>query len=140
VAKRRYWLPEPRLAVTPALRRYASAAMDVSDGFAGDLAKLCRASGVGARVSFEEMPLDPAARALARRDPTAIPDILSGGDDYEILFTVPNRDDHPLAAIRACKAAGVEAHWVGNIVEGTGVTITLAGEPIALERASYSHF
>src|SRR5262249_37335180 len=57
----RFLVPQPRLAIAEALRRYASAAMDVSDGLVGDVAKLCRVSGVAADIAVAEVPLSPAA-------------------------------------------------------------------------------
>src|SRR6267154_4837573 len=85
----RYLLPQPRTAIAEALRRHASAAMDVSDGLAGDLAKLCRASGVSAEIACADVPLSDAARAALARDPALIETIVSGGDDYDVLATVP---------------------------------------------------
>jgi len=137
-AERRYHVPEPRVAAASTIRDYATAAMDVSDGFAGDLAKLCRASGVAALVRAEDVPLDPAARAWVCGDAARIAAALSGGDDYEILFTVPG--DAAAAAIRACAAAGVECGRVGDIVAGTGSTITFGEAPLPIGRGSYSHF
>ena len=63
-------LPEPRNALAEALRRHASAAMDVSDGLAGDFGKLCRASGVAADVEVARVPLSKAARAACAAEPS----------------------------------------------------------------------
>src|SRR5215472_1274013 len=82
--QQRYLLPQPRNALADALRAHASAAMDVSDGLAGDLAKLCRASGLAAGIEVADVPLSDAARAALSADPTLIERILTGGDDYEI--------------------------------------------------------
>jgi thiamine-monophosphate kinase len=84
----RYLLPQPRNALAEAVRLYASAAMDISDGLAGDLAKLCRASGVGAEVEVKHVPLSAAAATALAAEPALIDSILTGGDDYEILCTV----------------------------------------------------
>ncbi len=64
--KHRYLLPQPRNALAEAVLQHASAAMDVSDGLAGDLAKLCRASGVAAEIDVARVPLSDAARAAVR--------------------------------------------------------------------------
>src|SRR5690349_9967046 len=76
----RYLLPQPRNVLAEALRQHASAAMDVSDGLVGDLAKLCRASGVAAETDVEAIPLSDAARAALSADAKLIERILSGGD------------------------------------------------------------
>lgn len=83
----RYLLPCPRLDLVPALRERAAAAMDISDGLAGDLAKLCAASGASALIEAPLVPLSEAAREAAWRRPALLENILTGGDDYEILFT-----------------------------------------------------
>ena len=87
----RYLLPQPRNALAEAVRKLASAAMDVSDGLVGDLAKLARVSGVAAAVEVARVPLSAAARAALAADPALIETVLTGGDDYEIVCTRARR-------------------------------------------------
>jgi thiamine-monophosphate kinase len=86
---KRYLYPEPRLNLRRALPLCAHAAMDVSDGLALDLARLCEASGLGAEVSLAALPLSTGAQAVCEALPESWHIILSGGDDYEILAAVP---------------------------------------------------
>src|SRR5262249_62320331 len=83
---------------------HASAAMDVSDGLAGDLAKLCRASGVAAEIAVARVPLSDGARAALAKEPALIETILTGGDDYEVVACVPARKVGALR--RQASAAG----------------------------------
>lgn len=88
--------PEPRLALGKALneRNLATACIDLSDGLSTDLARLCRASEVSARVDEPSLPVHPGVLAWERaweRDPTAL--ALSGGEDYELLFAARNDDE-----------------------------------------------
>src|SRR3982075_3614093 len=85
----RYRVPQPRNALANAVRDHASAAMDVSDGLAADLAKLCAASGVSAVIDAQSIPLSAAAATLLARGTIGIEAIVSGGDDYEILCAIP---------------------------------------------------
>ena len=86
----RYLLPQPRNAMAEALRRHASAAMDVSDGLAGDLRQAVRAHQASAAdIEVARVPLSAAARAGDRGRPALIETALTGGDDYEIVATVP---------------------------------------------------
>ena len=85
---RRFCFPEPRITAGLALRGIASAAIDVSDGFAADLGHILQASGVGARIAVASLPLSPALlRHVPREEAERL--ALSGGDDYELCFTVP---------------------------------------------------
>jgi thiamine-monophosphate kinase len=90
---RRHLRPEPRIALGCwlARRKLATAAIDTSDGFSTDLHRLCAASGVGARLEWSLIPAVriPPGRAYARLDREQI--VLHGGEDYELLFTVPGR-------------------------------------------------
>jgi len=136
----RYRVPQPRNALAKAVRNHARAAMDVSDGLAGDLAKLCGVSGVSAVIDAPSIPLSPAAAALLVRGTVDIETIVSGGDDYEVLCTVP--EDSFEAFVQAAGQAGVAVSSVGVIVAGSSVPRFLDGEgrEIALPRLSYSHF
>src|SRR6476646_5476948 len=85
----RYLLPQPRNSLAEAVRTHASAAMDVSDGLAGDFAKLCHASSVAADIDVARVPLSGAAKAVISADSGMLEATLTGGDDYEIVCTVP---------------------------------------------------
>jgi thiamine-monophosphate kinase len=114
--------------------------MDVSDGLAGDLAKLCRASGVAAEIEIARVPLSAAARAVLAHDPALIETILTGGDDYEIVAAVPARKVEALC--RAAAAAGVPVREIGKVVAGQGEACFLGsdGKRLALAHPSFSHF
>ena len=101
----RYRVPQPRNALAIAIRDHAHAAMDVSDGLAGDLAKLCAASGVSAVIDAPGIPLSAPAAALLARGAVGIEAIVSGGDDYEILCAIPENRFEAFAA--AAGVAGV---------------------------------
>ncbi|HXO68555.1 MAG TPA: thiamine-phosphate kinase [Bradyrhizobium sp.] len=136
----RYRVPQPRVALTQAVRDHASAAMDVSDGLAGDLAKLCAASGVSAAIDARSIPLSGPARALLNSSAVAIESIVSGGDDYEILCTIPENRFEAFA--QAASLAGVRVTAIGTIIAGPAVPRFIDGQgaEIALPRLSYSHF
>jgi thiamine-monophosphate kinase len=134
----RYFLPEPRNALAEAVLNHASAAMDVSDGLAGDLAKLCRASGVAADIEAARVPLSDAARAAVARDPALLEAALSGGDDYEILLTLAPEKLAPFLA--AAKAAGVAATEIGRITAGQGARFMHDRKAMTFAQPSYSHF
>lgn len=135
----RYLHPRPRLALVPALRIFASGAMDVSDGLAGDLAKMMRASGTGASVDLDAVPLSEAARAAAALAPELADTIVTGGDDYEILATVA--PGQLLAFRAAAKAVGIELTPIGEVVEaGSGVVYRRAGAQVTFAKGSFSHF
>ena len=136
--QKRYLLPQPRNALAEALRTHASAAMDVSDGLAGDLAKLCRASGLAAEVDVSAVPLSEAARAALSADAKLIERILTGGDDYEIVLTLPAAQ---LGAFRtAAENAGVPVAKIGQVTSGQGVRFLREGKVLSFTQPSYSHF
>ena len=136
----RYRVPQPRNALAKAVRDHASAAMDVSDGLAGDLAKLCAASGVSAVIDAQSIPLSVPAATLLARGTVGIEAIVSGGDDYEILCAISENRFEAFA--QAAGLAGVAVTSIGTIIAGVAVPRFLdsQGREIALRRRSYSHF
>jgi thiamine-monophosphate kinase len=136
----RYRLPQPRIGLAVALRDHANAAMDVSDGLAGDLAKLCRGPGVSAEIDVGSIPFSAPVRAALAQDPALLSAVLSGGDDYEILFTLP---EPRVASLReAAAAANVPVALVGRIVAGDAPPrfVGADGKALQFSRTSFSHF
>lgn len=136
----RYRVPQPRNTLAAAIRDHASAAMDVSDGLAGDLAKLCAASGVSAEIDMAAVPLSQPARAALGAGPADMETVVSGGDDYEVLCTIP--ENRWTAFREAARQAEVPVTAIGRITAGEGAPrfLDADGRVIALKRLSYSHF
>jgi thiamine-monophosphate kinase len=136
----RYRVPQPRVKLAEIVRAHASAAMDVSDGLAGDLAKLCGVSGVSAAIDLASIPLSDAAGDLVSRGVVGVEALIAGGDDYEILCAIP--EDRVEAFTRAALGAGVKVSSIGTVVAGTSAPkfVDQQGREVALERLSYSHF
>jgi thiamine-monophosphate kinase len=136
---RRYRLPEPRLALGVALRGVARAAMDVSDGLLQDCGHLCRLADCGAEIEAAAIPLSPAARGALAADPSLLPVIAGGGDDYELLFAAPPDADHAVCAASA--AAGIPVTRIGRFTPGP-VAVTLrdeTGRDITPAATGWSH-
>jgi thiamine-monophosphate kinase len=135
----RYLLPRPRNALAEAVRTHASAAMDVSDGLVGDFAKLARVSQVGADITAANVPLSDAARAVITADPAMLETALAGGDDFEIVCTVPAAKADSFRA--AAKVAQVPVTDIGEVKAGERARFLGAdGKPLTFKRASFSHF
>ena len=135
----RYLHPRPRVALAPVLRAHAAAAMDISDGLAGDLAKMLDASGCGGRIAAERVPLSAAVRAAIAADPALLRTALTGGDDYEILACVSQ--ERAEAFIADAAAAGVPAAVLGATCAKKGLVVEGAdGAPLDLGRGAFSHF
>jgi len=131
--------PQPRVALGLALRGLASAMLDVSDGLLGDLGHILECSGVGAVVDDAALPLAPllatgALPALARRS------LLSGGDDYELLFTAPPARRAKITALGP--SLGLALHRIGEITEQAGTLLLreAAGRLSPVASAGYDHF
>src|SRR6266568_3149824 len=136
----RYLVPEPRTAIAEILRAHASAAMDVSDGLAGDLGKLCRASAVTAEVEVACIPLSEGTRAALSAEPALIETIITGGDDYEVVACVPPGRVEALR--QQASAVGVVVTEVGAISEGEAEArfFDADGAKLVFARPSFSHF
>ena len=135
----RYRLPRPRVTLGPRLVGVAHAAMDVSDGLVGDLRHICDASGLGAEIETARVPLSAAARTVLARAPERLREILTGGDDYEILFTAPASRDGALAALST--ETGIALTRIGTMAAGSGVTVRdAAGGLMDMGQGGYRHF
>jgi thiamine-monophosphate kinase len=135
----RYHLPQPRVGLGQKLIGLANAAMDISDGLIGDLGHICRASGVGARIEADRIPFSSAAKAGLDAGIATLEDLLTGGDDYELLFTisVSRRSQLELLA----KEADLLLTVIGSIIEGQGVEVVdRNGRSMAFGSEGYLHF
>ena len=131
----RFCFPQPRLDLGRALAGLASACMDLSDGLAQDLPRLLLSSGLGARVEVEQLPLSAELSVHASRE-AAQQLAWSGGDDYELCFTVSPANEDRLASI----AAPTQLTRIGEMRRGDGLEITLDGHPWQSESGGFRHF
>jgi thiamine-monophosphate kinase len=133
----RFEYPVPRVRFGLAARRIASAAMDISDGLAGDLPKLAEASALCAHVAIERLPLSAALRAAVAAD-NALDFALGGGDDYELLLTVSKQQYQQLAS--AAAGLGLPLASIGEMRRGSGVNWSMNGADFAVAATGYDHF
>jgi len=138
----RYRVPQPRNALAEAIRAYASAGMDVSDGLAGDLTKLCAASQVSAVIDVARIPISAAAQSVLANRAADIEAMISGGDDYEIVCTVPESRSESEMLLAAAAQAGIVLTAIGRVIAGSDAPRFLddQGRELPLARRSYSHF
>lgn len=135
----RFRLPLPRIGLGLAIGPYARACADISDGLVADLGHICEASGVGAEIGTPSVPLSDAARRATGADAALWAQILTGGDDYELVFTAPA--DAEEALTEAAEQAGTPVAAIGRIVAGSGVTVLDgSGARMGLESAGFKHF
>ena len=127
-AQERYWLPQPRLAIGQRLRGVASAAIDISDGLASDVAHICKASAVGCDIDLGDVPIFPAS------DPVAA---VCAGDDYELAFTAPPANATTIAAIVRETATPIQR--IGSMVAEPDARWHQEGKPITLA-GGFRHF
>ncbi len=135
--RERFLMPTPRVALGERLREHASACIDVSDGLLGDAGKLAAASGVGLEVFYSALPVSrPLLEACGERSAREL--ALTGGDDYELLFTV-----------EPARAAGLERalppeQWnyrqIGVLRAAAGVVLTRDGTVMDFSHSGYQHF
>jgi thiamine-monophosphate kinase len=137
-AARRLDEPEPRVELGERLRGLASAAIDVSDGFAQDLGHILERSGVGAIVEYERLPRSADVKDIADRDLQARL-VLCGGDDYELAFTAPQSNRDELAALATELKLALTR--VGSVQSGEARLQMLDshGRPMAVGRG-FDHF
>jgi len=137
-AAERLHAPQPRVELGERLRRLAHAAIDISDGLAGDLAHIAERSGVAATVEYERVPR-PAVFGRLRSPELERNCVLSGGDDYELVFTAPRAHRGELEALAT--ELNIALTVIGTIAAGAARVTVLdgAGMPIA-HRGGFDHF
>jgi thiamine-monophosphate kinase len=129
--------PRPRVALGQALHGLAHSAIDLSDGLLGDLGHVLRASGVGARVDADALPRSPVLAAQPRA--LQLECGLSGGDDYELLFSAPPA--RRAAVLAAAQAVGVGVSRIGELQAEPGLRLVDGyGAPLQGDFASFDHF
>ncbi len=130
-------MPRPRIALGVGLREVATAAIDLSDGLAGDLGHVLARSGVGAAIDLDALPMSPALAcqpAAIRREC-----LLGGGDDYELLFSAPSGADERVRA--AAASAGVAVSRIGRIEAGSALRLVdRRGQVAELPPRGFDHF
>lgn len=136
----RFSRPHPPVAIVPALRACASAAMDVSDGLIKDFDRLCRASGVGGVIEASVVSLSEAARSVVDRGEAKLEDLLTGGEDYEVLACVA--PDAATEFERLAAESGVRVTRIGTIVDEPvgGTAKSATGESIVFTKTGWDHF
>jgi thiamine-monophosphate kinase len=133
----RFEYAEPRVQLGLTARGIANAAMDLSDGLAGDLPKLAQASGLAAHVRVEQLPLSAAMRAAVSAE-QALDWALAGGDDYELLFAVPAKRFAELKA--AADRLNLLLTTIGELRAGAGVTWSRNGKDFVPGVSGFDHF
>jgi thiamine-monophosphate kinase len=137
ILRNRFLFPTPRCEVGIALRGLASACIDVSDGLGGDLEKLCAASGCGAEIDAAALPVSDALVTAVGRE-LAREYALTGGEDYELLFTVPLAR---LGAMTHAMALGLgPVTRIGTLVSGNGVRVSARGGVTQFSGSGFDHF
>jgi thiamine-monophosphate kinase len=144
ILRNRYRLPQPRVALGPQLVGLATASIDISDGLVADLRHLCEVSGLAAIVDAESVPLSSAARAAIAGDPRMLAIALTGGDDYEILFTAPTSASLRIGELS--QALGIPIKPIGRMANPHPVArsrvsvLDTRGQPLTFASEGWSHF
>lgn len=134
----RYLLPQPRPQLGQRLLDVASAGLDVSDGLVQDLGHICEVSGRGAEMDISLVPFSGPGQRLVRAGAVFAQDLVSGGDDYELLFTAPEAARDVVSGIAV--QTGIPLTRIGKMRSGDGVDILdAAGKIMALDRRGYTH-
>ena len=137
VVMRKLLHPEPRIDLSSYLQSFATAAIDISDGLGADLYHICSESHVGACLDLDSIPVHSLVKKY--QGTSALDFALSGGDDYELCFTVASKNEAQL--VQSLAIAGLRCYPIGVIEAQSGVRVkTLNGESVPLEPRGYSHF
>ncbi|WGL16105.1 thiamine-phosphate kinase [Microbulbifer bruguierae] len=127
-----YYFPEPQFTVASAIGGYASAALDISDGLLADLAHICEASGLGAELDLNQVPVAELAQTMSGDQARTV--AVTGGDDYQLCFTVPQQH------LPALNVLNLPITCIGTMTRERGIRCTLDGEPWTHAQPGYRHF
>ncbi|GAB3110283.1 thiamine-phosphate kinase [Aestuariicella hydrocarbonica] len=133
----RYYRPQPQVVAGQLLTNFCAAAIDISDGLVADLGHICEQSGVGADLHLERIPLSEAVRQLVSFE-QGIDWALSGGDDYQLCFTVPKAQVQQLETL--VSTGKIVAHHIGEITAGNGVSCWHNSNPVVPSGKGFQHF
>ena len=134
----RHLRPQPRLLQGQALRSLASAAIDISDGLISDLNHILTASGCGARINLDALPYSTAMKSQVSKEQAEIW-ALSGGEDYELCFTVPEINRGALDI--ALAHTGADFHCIGQIMPiAEGIRYLREGKEVHPNLKGFDHF
>lgn len=135
----RYLHPQPRWQLARVVRSYANAAMDVSDGLAGDLAKMMRVSGVSAVIETGKVPFSPGVQKAIGAEAALFDLAVTGGDDYEILCTVPEKSLDSF--VKEADSVGAMVSAIGRVVQGDEIPVfRMRDSERRYDAGSFSHF
>ncbi len=136
----RYRLPRPRLGVLKDVLKYVHAAADISDGLVADLGHVCNASGMGAVIDLSELTFSKPVHSLLERGDVCVQDLLSGGDDYELVLAVPFAQLNNL--LKSLEDEGLAPQCIGRfMIESPGVVVKDDdGQIVKFARRGWMHF
>lgn len=133
-----YFKPRPQLALSSAAGKLFSSCIDISDGLQGDLQHILDASKVASNINLDAIPYSPSALSCVSHRNRMLA-ALFGGDDYELCFTVSEKDCDELESI--AKDIGVRISCIGDIIAGEGIHYVGAdGAEAELSAAAFQHF
>jgi thiamine-monophosphate kinase len=135
--RQRFHFPTPRVELGQRLRDFASACIDVSDGLLGDAGKLAEASGCGVSLEWEQLPVSSQLIAVAG-EIRGREMVLTGGEDYELCFTVPHANVEHMRRELPAAVWGYTA--IGVLAEAPGAVVTRGGTVMDFSHSGFDHF
>jgi len=139
----RYRRPRPRVGLGTKLQGLATAVIDISDGLVADMTHIANASSVAAVIELDQIPLSEAARAVSANSKGGFVEFLTGGDDYELLFTAPGSAVPAFSELAEELDLAITQIGIIKNHEGTGPNVQVAdgfGHEITLPKTGYTHF
>lgn len=132
-----YLCPEPRLELQGIISEFANSSMDISDGLLGDLTNILDCSGKGAQISLEKIPFSEETKLILKAEKNILPIVLTGGDDYEILFTA--KPKHAQKIAQMSQKLHFDVSKIGSITKGNQLKLLDNGQAVNLDEFDLSH-